>query len=529
MSRQPDARPPTRSTIVAPALGGCTVHHRPLLALALALALFGSALAQPGGGIAVGVATLPAALDPNRNINNAALQMIDSVFETLIRADPGKGFQLVPALAAGWQRVDDLTLDVSLQEGVTWHDGTPFTSADVVFSFERILDPEGPFALARGILITIASVTAVDDLKVRIVTHDPDPNLEARLASPLGTWMIPAAYHEAVGLDPFGTAPVGTGPFMVTEMTRDRIVLEAFAGYRGAPPSVDRVEFRWIPETSGRITALATGEIDIATNIEPDQFGLLERLPGVDVRTESFERGLHMLLYNQSEPVMQDVRLRQALNLAIDRQLLVDALWGGAAEVARSYQLRTYGPLYFDDYPFSEHDPERAAELVQASGYAGEALIFATHPTWYTNGVNAAQAMQEMWREVGINVEIVVTDSWFGAEGAHIYNWSNGPRYAEPSGGLWLIWGEGSGVQNNRWLPSETRERFNQLGNEAIRTFDLDQRATLYREMLDLWERDAPGTVLYSPFESFGVSASIDWTPGLTYHLDFSAGRLSRR
>lgn len=505
------------------------MRHRLLSTLVLALALLGAAFAQRDGAVIVGVATLPAALDPNRNINNAALQMIDSVFETLIRADPEQGFALVPVLAHSWQRVDDVTLDVALKDGVTWHDGTPFTSADVVFTFERILNPDGPFGLARSILITIASVSAIDDLTVRIVTHDPDPNLEARLASPLGTWIVPAAYHEAVGLDPFGTAPIGTGPFALTEMTRDRIVLEAFDDYHAAPPSVQRVEFRWIPETSGRITALATGEIDIATNIEPDQFDLIERLAGVDVRTERFERGLHMLLYNQSEPLMRDVRLRRALNLAIDRQLLVDALWGGAAEVARSYQLRTYGDLYFEDVPFSEFDPERAAALVRESDYAGETLTFTTHPTWYTNGVNAAQVMQEMWREVGINVEIVVTDSWFGAEGAHMYNWSNGPRYAEPSGGLWLIWGEGSGVQDVRWLPSETRERFNALGNEAIRTFDLDRRAELYREMLTLWEADAPGTVLYSPFESFGVSSAIDWEPNLTYHLDFSAGRLSRR
>lgn len=506
------------------------MHHRPLLALTVALVLFGSTFAQQGGGIVVGVATLPAALDPNRNINNAALQMIDSVFETLIHADPDQDFQLVPMLASSWQRVDDLTLELALQEGVTWHDGAPFTSADVVFSFERIQDPEGPFPLARSILATVANVAAIDELTVRITTHEPDPNLEARLASPLGTWIVPAAYHEAVGLDPFGTAPVGTGPFRVAEMTRDRVVLEAFDGYRGAPPSVDRVEFRWIPEASGRITALVTGELDIATGIVPDQFDLIERSAGVDVRGQVFATGsLHMLVYNQTETVMQDVRLRQALNLAIDRQTLVDALWGGRAEVPRSYQLRNYGDLYFPDHPLPAYDPERAAELVRASDYAGETLTFTTHPTWYTNGVNAAQVMQEMWREVGINVEIVVTDSWFGAEGAHIWNWSNGPRYAEPSGGLWLLWGANTGVQNDRWLPSDARARFNELGVEAVRTFDVERRATLYREMLELWDADAPGTVLYYPFEAFGVASDIDWTPGQTYHLDFSAGRLSRR
>lgn len=505
------------------------MRHRLLATLILTFALTGPALAQ-NGGIVVGVATLPAALDPNRNVNNAALQMIDSVFETLIYADPDEGFELVPMLAASWQRADELTLDVTLQEGVTWHDGAPFTSADVVFSFERIMDPEGPFPLARSILSTVASVSAIDDLTVRITTHEPDPNLEDRLASPLGTWIVPAEYHEAVGLDPFGTAPVGTGPFMVAEMTRDRIVLEAYPGYRGAAPSVDRVEFRSIPETSGRITALVNGEIDIATGIVPDQFGLIDRSPDVDVRGQVFATGsLHMLVYNQSEPVMQDVRLRQALNLAIDRQLLIDALWGGSAELARSYQLRNYGPLYFDDHPFPEYDPERAADLVQASDYAGETLTFTTHPTWYTNGVNAAQVMQEMWREVGIDVEIVVTDSWFGAEGAHLWNWSNGPRYAEPSGGLWLLWGADTGIQNDRWLPSEARERFNELGSEAVRTFDIDRRAELYSEMLELWDADAPGTVLYYPFEAFGVASDIDWTPGQTYHLDFSAGRLSRR
>lgn len=497
----------------------------------LAALFIGIASAQDRPALRIGVTGLPDGLDPAVNINIGAngFRTLYSVYDRLIFRDFLEG-GLKPGLAETWEWESETSLVLELRQGVTFHDGSAFTAEDVVFTFERILDPESDFVTARGTFTNIAGVEAVDDYTVRIDTKAPDPVLEQVLTMQEAS-IVPAEAY-AGGASEFNQLPIGTGPYQVTSFaTADQLILTANDAYWGGQPTASEVVFRVIPETAARVTALINGEIEIAASIPPDQLSTIERFDGVEVRRGVLDN-IHMLRYNTNNPVLADVRLRQAMNLAIDRQLLSDALWGGAAEVPRSHQFKAFGDMYDADRPVTSFDPERARQLVAESDYDGAPVYFNAHPTWYTNGMPAAEAIVEMWRAVGINAEVRVVPGpaeLFGLASddpfAMINSWSNSMRYADPAGGLWANWNPGGSPQASGYWAAPTE--FNDLGAEASQIVDRDQRRADYLRMLDIWEEEAPGTVLYYSVEFYGVAEDVDWTPYSDFFIDLRPYNLS--
>jgi len=481
--------------------------------------------------LVVGVTDNPDGLDPAVELSNVGTRVIYSLYDTLIERDflsdgQGGGSELVPMLAESWERESDTVLELKLREGVRFHNGEPLTSEDVKFTFERILDPDSEYVEARGYFANFARIEAPDPLTVRIVTEEPDPILEHRLAS-WAAQIVPKDYFEEVGFEAFGQRPVGTGPYQFVEMRADdRIVLEAFDDYWGETPPAARVTFRVIPEVSARVTALVNGEADIVTNIPPDQIPVLERYDNVEARSVVLAN-THVLRYNTKHPVLDDKRLRQAMNLAIDRQLLSDALWGGQAVVPRGHQYPEFGNLYNAERHLPEYNPEKARELIEASDYNGETITFRTNPTYYTNGLQAAQAIVEMWREGGLNAEVrTMDDTGSPTEDPDLMvsNWSNSAIYPDFDGSLFRSWGPNVVQAAGFW---EAPAAFNELGQAARTTLDTEARYEAYQRMLDIWEQEAPGTVLYQPLETYGVRADIQWQPYSFYFMDLRADNLS--
>ncbi len=482
--------------------------------------------------LVVGVAGNPGGLDPATELSNVGTRVIYNIYDTLIERNflsdgQGGGNELVPMLATSWQRLSDTELELKLRDDVTFHNGDPLTSADVKFTFERILDPDSPYIEAKGYFATFDRIETPDDATIRIITKEPDPLLEQRLAS-WAAQIVPKNYFEEVGFDGFAQNPVGTGPYEFAQMRADdRIVLGAFDAYWGETPPVAEVTFRVIPEVSARITALVNGEAGIVTNIPPDQLATINRYDDYETRGVVLAN-THVLRYNTSHPVLQDERLRQAMNLAIDRQLLSDALWGGEAVVPRGHQYPEYGALYNPDRSQPAYDPERARALVEASGYGGETIVFRTSPTYYTNGLQAAQAIVEMWRGVGINAEVQTADQpSLPADDSDsmVVNWSNSAIYPDFDGSLFRSWGpQGTPQAGGYWTPPA---EYNDLGNMARATLDVNARYDAYQRMLDVWEDEAPGTVLYQPLESYGVRKDIQWQLYSFYFMDLRADNLS--
>jgi peptide/nickel transport system substrate-binding protein len=474
----------------------------------------------------VGVQGLPGGMDPANELSNVGSRVTYSVFDMLLHRDFLDNNKLVPGLATSWERTSDTVMRLELREGVTFHNGDPFTAADVKFTYDRLRAPDTALTEAAGYFASFKEVRIIDDYTVEIETHEPDPLLEQRLAS-WGSWIVPQNYIESVGGDAeFALAAIGTGPYKVVSFDPDNeLVLEVYEGYWDELPPVKQVIFRVIPEPSTRVTALLNGEVQIITNIPPDQVSTLEDADNVDLKQIPLAN-MHVLRYNTNHPVLSDPKLRQAMNLAIDRQLLIDTLWGGKAVALRGHQFEEYGDLYNAERPFVPYDPEAARQLVEESSYDGSVIEYATDANYYTNGLQAGQAIIEMWREVGINAEIRLTqpDESIPAKERMVSNWSNSSILADPDGALWRGWGEGSPTQRDAW---PAPEEFNQLGLEARSTLDKEVRYDNYQRMLDIWEEEAPGTVLYIPVENYAMASDVNWEPYPFYYMDLRAYNLS--
>lgn len=495
-------------------------------ALAMSAVSF-PAMAQQRPDIVVGVADTPATLEPAKELSNVGTRVSYSIFDTLIRrdflsAEGGSGSKLVPGLAESWKRIDDLTLEVKLREGVKFHNGATLTAEDVVFTFspERMIGEKTMLPEGRAYFSVIDRVEAVDPLTVRFVTKAPDPLLEQRLSS-WASWVVNKADWQAQAeggkLPRF---PVGTGPYKLDDYKADQhIRLIANDDYFGGKPTAQSVTFREVPEPAARIAGLVSGEFDIITNVAPDQIAQINSYGDIETRSVVLANS-HVLMYNTQHPVLADARVRQALNLAIDRNLLVQALWDNKAIVPKSHQYPEYGDMYDANRSGMEYNVEKAKALLAEAGYKGEEIVYSTHPTYYLNAVPAAQVIVEMWKAAGINAKLNVTEDLDNIKGNDlmIRNWSNSTRYPDPLGGLWVAWGPFGFAQKTQktWANAE----FNDLGKKLETTIDLPTRKKLASGMLDIWEKDAPGTILYQPLETYGVRKSLKWQPYTFYYMD---------
>lgn len=366
-----------------------------------------------------------------------------------------------------------------------FHDGSPFTAADVKYTLERFADPEhAPYATPHAIAFgNFERVDVIDDLTAHVVTKRPEPALEAILSMPQAS-IFPAENAAALGPVEFGRAPVGTGPYRLSEfLPEERIVLEAFDGFWGTQPNAGRIEFRRIPELASRITALANDEVDIITHVPPDQVAAIDAAPCCDTRS-ILNNIFHVLYFNSQHPQLQDTQLRQALALAIDRELLVEALWGGRAEVPLGHQFRQYGTDFDATRTIPAYDPERAKALVAASSYDGTPVTLRTSSTYYTNGLLAAQAVAEMWKAVGVNVELLVdattTSSW---EETMVVNWSNPVYFTDPAGAYGVMYAPQGFRGSDRWAGDHAA--YEELYDRFRFTLDAAERRALYGELLD--------------------------------------------
>ncbi len=473
----------------------------------------------------IGVQGLPSTMDPPNELSNVGTRVTYSVFDMPLRRDFFDNNKLVPGLATEWKRLDETTIELKLRQGVTFHNGDPLTSDDVKFTYDRLLKADTPFVEARTYFATFKEVQAPTPDTVRIVTKGPDPLLEQRLAS-WGSWVVPKKYVEKVGDAGFAKAPVGTGPFKVVKFDpADQLALERHDGYWDERPPVKQVVFRIIPENAARVTALINNEVQLITNIPPDQVAALKSAPNVEIRDIPLAN-MHVLRYNTKHPVLASEKLRQAMNLAIDRKLLVDTLWNGRAQLMHGHQFEEYGPLYNPSRPLLAFDLPKARQLVADSGYKGEKITYRTQADYYTNGLQAAQAIIAMWKDAGINAEILLVAAGDKEDPATsmVANWSNSSVLADPDGCLWRSWGKDSAQQKSYWTPDP---EFNRLGEEARTTLDVKKRFDNYQKMLDIWEKEAPGTVLYAPVENYGVSKDVNWSPYPFYYMDLRAYNLS--
>lgn len=349
------------------------VHHAfrswlaPFLALALTgVWLAGPATAAPRGTLTIAQGIDADTLDPQVTSSSAVWSITLNVFDTLITRD--REGRLRPAQATSWKSLGDTTWEVKLRPGVRFHNGEPLDAEAVRFSLMRALDPAVKSVFASS-LNTIARVEVVDPLTVRIVTRAPDPILPSRLSMQQGQ-ILPPRYAAEQGTRGLARRPVGAGPYRFVSWQKDEaIVLEAVADHWRAP-KIARVVFRPIPEGASRVAALKTGAVDLTAHVPPADFPGIqrgERTVGIEVTSNrAFLLNLDTLAFKP----FQDRRVRQAMNLAVDRAAIVkNTLAGFGRPLASSVIPEAFGHNPgLKPYPY---DPERARKLLAEAGYAG--------------------------------------------------------------------------------------------------------------------------------------------------------------
>jgi len=377
---------------------------KPLLVLAMLLA--GTSLAQETFRIAIGVDA--DSLDPVQGTTTTIDNIIDYMAQTLIGIDETGA--LVPLLATEWSTSEDgLTMDLTLREGVVFHDGTPLTADVVVWNFERLLDPNVNVP-RRGPYAPIESVEAVDELHVRLHLSQPAPYMAGALTQTTAALVSPASVDLEGNSYENITHLVGTGPYTFTSRSfGERIVVTRFEDYWGEKPYYDEVVFHIVPEATTRESLLLSGQVDMIILPPASDIPALEANPAVEVVFGPSNRTIFIVI-NTSKPPLDDARVRQALNYAVDKEAIVQGILFGAADVMDAPMAESlFGYTSIGAYPY---DPERARELLAEAGIEpGELTLDFMSPTGrYVQDFPASQAIANYLADVGITANVRTMD-----------------------------------------------------------------------------------------------------------------------
>jgi len=361
---------------------------------------------QPGGTLTYAAAP-PNTLDPHMASSLGDIHSIQPVVSYLVRL--GTNLELLPDLATEWSSEDGQTWTFKLREGVTFHDGSEFTAEDVVASFDRLVDPEVASAAAGSFtFLEVGGTTAVDDHTVEFALTEPVGDF------PAWTTAYQAAILPAEWEGDFANNPIGTGPFTLAEyVPRQRAVYEANPDYfENGMPKLDGMEVVYYEDFGAQITAIQSGEVDVMTLLPGDLVDTVPEGSGVQLLSAPSASHSQLTMRVDTEP-WDDVRVRQALALTVDRQQIVDELWGGHAQVANDH---TFSPVYAEaeglDIEQREQDIEQAQQLLEEAGHPDG--VSAELTTYGGIGI-FAQAVAEMAAPAGFDLEITVepTDVYY--------------------------------------------------------------------------------------------------------------------
>lgn len=459
-----------------------------------------TAVPVEGGEIVIAIGSEPSTLDPHTRDDGGERAVNDNIYETLLGRD-AEG-QLVPVLAADLPtQVDDVTWDLTLRDGVTFHNGNPLDAATVVASFERLLSL-GEESEQSGFFGSIASVEATGDMSIRITTNAPDPVLPAKL------YVLKVIDASTVG-EGFDANPVGTGPYKFVSWERgSSITLEANPDYWGGAPSISGVTYRFIEEAGTRLSGLISGEFDLITNLSPED---ADRAPKA-VSVAGTEHPIFIL--NAFDGPTADARVRQAMNYAIDKEAMAAALFGGRAQVD-ACQILSPSVFGFNTglqaYPY---DPDRARELIAEAGAEGAEIQVVGESGRWLKDREVIETVANFWAEVGLapKVEIYEFGEYLNrlfdreTRAAAIFVTSSND-ILDPSRQLGTYYSpDGIGSSNQ---DEEMREWVSSAAAET----DVAARADLYTQATARACEDAYFAFLLNIEDSYGMSERLAWQP----------------
>jgi len=395
----------TAGTTFFKGLTGAALALGALSLAAPATVLADEACPVRGGTFTIAFAVDPGDLTPGKKAQFPPSLIFDQIYDTLMILD--RDGTLKPGLATSYEVADDnRSITFHLRQGVKFHHGREFEAKDVVYTFERLLDPEFASPWAKQ-LSSIESIEAVDKHTVKMDLKEPFAPILSLVATPWYTAIVPydfAPEHNA------NEAASGTGPFEFVEyVPDDHVTLKANPDYwETGYPCVDEVRYSILPDPQAQISAFRQGKADIVALNDPKFIPILEREEGVRFIEPAGAVNESGLGINTAEGPTSDVRVRRALSLGTDRQALIDTILFGQGQIGTKISCGKvpYGWCAGEDepLPYYEHDPEKARALLAEAGYPDglELTVQASLPL----DVQTAEILAEQWKEIGVDLEV---------------------------------------------------------------------------------------------------------------------------
>ena len=450
----------------------------------------------------------PTGLDPTVHREGPTYNITLNIFDSLLRRT-AEG-DIVPALAKSYERDTETSWIFHLREGVEFHNGEELTAEAVKFTVNRIFDPELKSTRATD-LEWIESVEVLDEYTVKITANKVFALADHYFSE---LQIVPPEYVKEVGDREFNMNPVGTGPFEFVRWDQgNRVVLERNEDYWAGPSEVSEVTFRFISSAASRVATLLGGDADLVADVPVTSIDQIENRANTKLGVATGSRVIFVGLDSVQETPLENVKVRQALNYAVDKKAIIENLLHGLAE--QTVTLLTEKDLGFnpDVEPYG-YDPEKARELLEEAGYPdGFEIEMATLSGRYINDEQVAQAIAGFLGEIGVEVKLQVLE--FGAFNDKLFSKQISPMFL-------VGWGNPVFdasyvfdfiVRSDGLIRTIQNEEIDQLLQNGRTTTDQEKREEYYQEAVELVQEQAPCIFLYKQPVLYGMSDRLNWTP----------------
>ena len=464
-------------------------------------------------------------LDPSRTSNGNDLIIIAQIYDTLLVLDPENG-ALKPKLAKSFELKSPTMWEFKLRDDVKWHDGTPFTAADVKYSLERILDP-ATNSPHMSQITSIASIATPDDHTVQITTKEPDPVLPRRM-QPIGgsgrVFIVSKHHFEKASKQEASDRPVGTGPYRMAEWRKGQsATLVRNPDYWGPAPVAAKGIFTFVPENSTRVNALLQGEVDVIQRVPIADVARIENAPNAHA-VWSPDGLVHTLLVDARKPPFNDIEIRKAFAHAINIKNIVGNLLGKYGRVLGpplSPSVTQFDPSI---QPYA-YDRELAKKLL--AGKTVPELETYTSDGRYVADRDLYQAINAQLAAASFKIK-PRTMEW-GRLVSMMQNRSAGPFYI-----IGWDFGEGDASKMNSFLKSNSALSivndpiYDRLVDQAAAEIDEAKRTELWKQVQKLVQDQYYIAAVWQAASIYGFSNKLDWVVGrFGENLDLAGFKLS--
>jgi len=459
--------------------------------------------AAPAQVLKYGTDAEPVGLDPHTVSSTSSIRIFRQIYDTLIDVDTEMNF--IPSLAESWEQPDDLTYIFKLREGVKFHNGREMTAEDVKYSFERVLNPDTA-AIGKSYYDSIDSIEVVDTYTVKFTLKEPFAPFMTNLTSLYGS-IVPKEVVEENGN--LMQKACGTGPFMLKEWIPDnKVILEKNPDYFvEGEPRLDTIEYYVMTDESARVAALRTGSVDVI-KLPASSIPLVEGNNDINI-LEYQSNDYSYVGFNLDLDKFKDVRVRQAISLAINRQEIIDLVYDGNAKVT-GFVPEAMGrwAIDFQAEELYQQNIEKAKQLMAEAGYADG--FETTIAVGLLDDINATgEVLQKQLEQIGIKATIQNLES-----GQYVDAWKN--RTHEM-----MVGRNGAGTDPNRAVAfffsstgsanvwGYSNPEVDELCNQGKVTVDEAEREAIYKEAQKLIVNDVPNLFIASPMEYYFARKNV--------------------